>query len=87
MIPFLIFLAVLCAVIGLMFWFYQRVHDRARRDLRAQIISFCSSNFDECNKLVGKRKGNNFNDQMYRAAMKGNADAYRSVADALRSIE
>lgn len=87
MIPFLIFLAVLCAVIGVMFFFYDRVYKHGRKDALKTISDWAANESRACSALAQKRKGNNFGDQMYRAAIKGHVDAFDSVVFAAHTLD
>lgn len=84
MITALLILAHVCLTVGILFFFYGRAYKRGCNDTRASLIGFAGHRAIDCDVLARKRKGNNFGDQMYRAALKGNADAYRDIANTLR---
>lgn len=74
-------------VFAIVFWAMSFAHKRAQESLRVSLLSWVAHRKIDCEELAKKRKGNNFGDQIYRAAMKGNADAYLSVIDALNQIK
>lgn len=83
----LVIVALISLQIGVFFWSYSRSYKRGRQELKDTLRQWALDNAHECERLMAKRKGNNFGDQMYRASMKGNADAFLDMEEALLKIQ
>jgi len=86
MLTVLLSLLPLSLSIAVMFFFFDRVAKRARRDLIVYLIDVYGQAQNECIDLAKRRKGNNFGDQMFRADARGAAEAYRNASDVLRAM-
>lgn len=80
------FMAVWSFMVGVIFLCWRRVAYRERRRIISDLTDACLDQIDECMDARAKRKGNNFGDQIFRATIKGQEDAFRATVDILKQL-